>query len=202
VISRTIPLASIIFIWALVAVSPVSISAQNDDEIPKIKKFRWTETPDGYHITALLNRGFNPQIEDALNAGIPVSFHYYLNFELYRWYWNNKVVSGTESIYTVTYDTLRKVYTIVRKKSGEPRPLSISTTDDEAIMRSMMCSFEGDLDVNRNRLADDRQYLFTLIAKVKFDTDSRAFELALSFGSENFETPLSRHKLRRKGETK
>ncbi len=169
-----------------------AIYARSQKDNPKIKQFRWTETDSGFHVSALLNRAFNHEVEETINAGIPTTFHYYLYLKQMRWYWDNKIISEAECWHTVTYDTLRKVYTIVCQRTGDLEPYLEVTTEDPAEMRTLMNTFQGDLKIDRNRFNDNKQYYLSLQVTLKTEKLPPPWDKILFFMSPDFKTEISR----------
>jgi hypothetical protein len=162
------------------------------DAIPEIKKFRCSETPYGYHMTAWVQQAFARDLEEAVNAGMPASIIYHVRFKLYRWYWDTRVLREAKYTYTVSCDTLRKTYTIIKKKEGIPQPLSITTTDNPVTMKTMMCSFEGDIDFNLKSIKDGKQYYLALDASIGVDAGSDHWDSVLYSVSDRYDTVVNR----------
>ena len=166
--------------------------ARSFSDQPQINHFRWSETATGFHCTAVLQRGFSSEIEDCIRAGVPATFHFFLKLKQMRWYWDNKVLSSQEYIHTVTYDTLRKVFTIEKYKLGNSEPFQETQTDDPSEMRRIMSSFEGDLKVSRWRITPEKQHYISLRTTLKTENLPPPWNILLFFISNDFDTETSR----------
>ncbi|MBN1355925.1 DUF4390 domain-containing protein [bacterium] len=181
-----------IFLWALTAAIAHPVRARTAEEQPRFKQFRWSETDTGYRVTSILQNGFNTEIEERINAGIPTSFHYFLSFKRVRWYWDNRILLEREYIHTVTYDTLRKLYTVVKRDSGNSEPIGISTTADFNEMRRLMNTFEGDIPIRRSSLKPNRRHYISIRAVLKTEKLPPPWDVILFFISNDFDTKTSR----------
>jgi hypothetical protein len=166
--------------------------AETDESNPSLKKFRSMETPYGFHLTAFLSRSFSGETEESLNAGMAVTIEYHLRFKQYRWYWDTKVLGEAKYSNTVIYDTLRRIYTITRRKSGASNPIGITTTEDAATMKLIMSSFEGDLDFNLRGIKEGKQYYFALQASISAEAASKSWDSALYANPAAIESPITR----------
>jgi len=166
--------------------------AGSDRESPRIKQFRWTEIEKGFHVSAILHRGFHREIEESINAGVPTIFYYYLYFKRVRWYWDNQVISKSEYKHVVTYDTLRKMYSVTYQRSGENEPYFIESTDDPAKMRTLMSTFNGNIEVPPDTIKAGKQYYLSLEAIMHTDKIPPPWDKILFFISHDFETGTSR----------
>lgn len=171
---------------------PVLTNADSNTNEPRIKQFRWSETPSGFHVWAILEKGFQRDIEEAIMAGIPTSIRFQLKFKQYRWYWDNKYLCDTTITHTVRYDTLRKVFTITKSRSGVKQPYSVTTTEDVTIMREIMSSFDSEVEISLKTIKDDKQYYFSLRAIIETETDEGSWNSMLYWASTRNETPINR----------
>ncbi len=181
---------SLMFVFILVLAG--SVHARSNDNRARFKKFRWSETKQGFHVTAILQKGFSREIEESINAGIPTTFHFYLRLKRMRWFWDNKIVSSAEFFHTVTYDTLRKVFKIVKTQAGKKEPLSVTTTDDPAKMRMEMDSFQGDLIYPHHKLKPNHKYYISIRATLRTGKLPPPWDVILFFISHDFDTKTQR----------
>jgi hypothetical protein len=182
---------SIIFLFFLL-IFPMRMIADSVSDEPRIKQFRWSETPFGFHVWATLQRGFQRDIEEAIIAGIPTSFRYQLKFKQYRWYWDNKYLFDMTITHTVRYDTLRKIFTITKLRADVVQPYSVTTTEDITIMREIMSNFDAEVEISPKSIKEDRQYYFSLHAVIETENDESSWNSMLYWASTRNETPINR----------
>jgi hypothetical protein len=184
---------SIFSIFILLAVfASNTLFARSAEAQPKFQQFRWSETNKGFHISAVLQKGFTHEIEETINAGIPTTFHFYLYLKKMRWFWDNKIEASAEVIHTVTFDTLRKVYTISKQRVDSVDPNVQTTTEDPGEMRSQMNTFEGDLEFPADIFKADRQYYISLRATLRTDKLPPPWDTILFFMSHDFDAKTRR----------
>jgi len=187
---NSIAVRFIFCICCIVFIFQMQANASGDK--PRLKRVRWFKTDDGYRVTAILQNGFNRDIEERINAGIPTSFHYILSFKRMRWYWDNRVLQRKETVHTVTYDTLLKQYTVVKQRLNEPDPFSTATTDDSVEMRQLMNRFEGHLYFRNRSLKPNRRHYISIRATLQTERLPPPWDTILFFMSNDFDTNTSR----------
>jgi Domain of unknown function (DUF4390) len=180
----------IICVCFLMSILQIQVAAAGDK--PRLKNVRWFKTDDGYRVTAILQNGFNKDIEERINAGIPTSFHYILSFKRMRWYWDNRILQQKETVHTVTYDTLLKKYTIVKQRLNESESFSTVTTDDSIEMRRLMTRFEGHLYFQNRSLKPNRRHYISIRATLQTERLPPPWDTILFFISNDFDTNTSR----------
>ncbi len=97
-----------------------------------------------------------------------------------------------EYTHTVTYDTLRKHYTITCQRKGDPKPFLVETTDDSFKMRTVMATFKGALNVSSTSILPGKQYYLSLEATMRTENLPGRWNEILFFISNDFETKTSR----------
>lgn len=90
-------------------------------------------------VTADLVNGFNREIINDIQDGIPKDFYYYLLLKRKQKNWFDEEVLAKTLRYTVKYDTLKKQYTIVQR-DGEQ--VSESTVDNIEAMKRMVSKID------------------------------------------------------------
>jgi len=184
--------------WILISVIlPDDIAARTHKDQPRFRKFRWSEADTGYHVTAVLQKGFLREIEESINAGIPTTFRFHLYLKRERWYWDNEIAAEVECHHTVTYDTLQKVYTIVKKKVGSSEVIFTGTTSDPVEMRNMMNGFEAEINFEKKHLKTGRRYYISLRATLRTGKLPPPWDVILFFLSHDFDTQTRREFLPR-----
>ncbi|MBU2538982.1 MAG: DUF4390 domain-containing protein [Proteobacteria bacterium] len=63
-----------------------------------------------------VNNAFTKQMEEGIKNGIPVTFSFYVNLERKRSTWVNQELVSLKFDHTLTYDTLKEEYSIVRSE--------------------------------------------------------------------------------------
>lgn len=67
-----------------------------------------------------VNNAFTKQMEEGIKNGIPVTFNFYVKLEKKRT-WLNQNIASLQFDHTVSYDTLKEEYSIVRSEmAGQP----------------------------------------------------------------------------------
>ncbi len=177
-------------------VGPLTTVYADDEETPAIRRFRWVQTDKGFQVSARLHKGINQDIEEMIDAGIPTTFEFFIALKMKRWYWDSKSLSKAEYFHTVTYDTLRKIYTVSKTRHGDPNPFIVQRTTDVAEMREMLCSFEGRLHYARKDMTPGKDYYVSIRAVMSSEKLPPPFDSLFFFVSQTFETRTYRQAVR------
>ena len=88
-----------------VCLAQVAVHAQSN---PEITQFSLENGSDGLRLSAALSFDLSPQIEDALNRGVPIAFVAQADVMRQRWYWIDKKVSASERHMRLSYQALTR----------------------------------------------------------------------------------------------
>lgn len=147
-------------------------------------------------MSARLHKGINADIEEMIDAGIPTTFQFFIALKMKRWYWDSKSLSKAEYFHTVTFDTLRKIYTISKTRQGDPNPFSVERTTEISEMRELMSSFEGRVNYSRKDMPPGKDYYVSIRAVMSSEKLPPPFDSLLFFVSQSFETRTYRQAVR------
>ncbi|MCD4654385.1 DUF4390 domain-containing protein [bacterium] len=168
---------------------PYSALEASDREKPRIKRFRVFQKADFFFVTGTLFPAFQSDIEASILAGIPTTFRFEIFLKNPRWYWANEILAHAAYLHTVTYDTLRKTYTVTVIREGEAGIILSEETSSRQKMQELMTRFHGDLHFSRFKLFKDKEYYVSLTAtlttrQLPFPWDKLLFFLTSDFNTE------------------
>ena len=108
-----------ILLWALIAclASAGPVAAQ-DAQLTEVVV---TNTRDDLLIYITVEGAFNEEMEAAIQSGVPATFSFVSNLYRVRGLWLDKKIASRRITHTIKYDTLKKVFTVVRSWEAEPQ---------------------------------------------------------------------------------
>ncbi|SHJ25926.1 protein of unknown function [Desulfatibacillum alkenivorans DSM 16219] len=90
-------------------------------EEARITDFVVTNTRDDLLIYLTLEGCFTKDIEEAILTGIPTTFSIFASLSRHRSFWMDKEIADLTITHSITYDSLKKEFTVVRsEKEGPP----------------------------------------------------------------------------------
>ncbi|MBN2255327.1 MAG: DUF4390 domain-containing protein [Deltaproteobacteria bacterium] len=154
-----------------------------------ITNFIITNTPENVIIYCRVINCFTQKMEDAILAGIPTTFTFYVELRRERNYWFDKEISSLEIKHTVKYDTVKKIFYVMRSGSGkEPEQFR-----DFATAKRVMSNLDGVAVSPMKELVRGRSYYVTVKAMLDKVRLPLHMEYVLFFVSLwDFETDLYR----------
>jgi len=179
-------------VWLGCLLLIVSAAAADDLERPRLKRFRAYNQDYTFTVTGILFPAFQPDIEEAILAGTPTTFEFYLYLKRERWYWDNEIIAHATYRHTVTYDTLRKTYTVVITRVGEDGILLTEATESRQRMQELMTHFQGTLEYSPDDLEYNEEYYVSLTASLTTRQLPSPWNKILFFLSSDFKTETSR----------
>jgi len=76
----------------------------------KISDFLITNTPNNVIVYFRVNNCFTDEIREAILAGIPTTFTFYLRLYRQRNFWRDKTLTDLEIKHTIKYDNVKKMF--------------------------------------------------------------------------------------------
>jgi len=124
------------FLFLLILLTPTRLFAAGPERIRRV-------TPEIINqeivVTAELVNGFNKEIIDDIQDGIPKDFYYYVLLKRKQKNWFDEEVLAKTIRYTVKYDTLKKKYTITEREGEQ---VVESTVDDIEMMKRIVSKID------------------------------------------------------------
>ncbi|PIE70174.1 MAG: hypothetical protein CSA22_09390 [Deltaproteobacteria bacterium] len=117
------------------------------DEKARINNMTIQYTDETLAVDLDVTGAFINRIDNAIQSGVPTTFSFFISLHQVRKLWMDKKLAAVEVVHTITYDPIKKKYTVNRSWDEEP-PL---ITDDYEAARILMTHVKGltisDLDV-------------------------------------------------------
>ncbi len=138
-----------------------------------------------------VENAFTPELLNGVQNGLPLTFSYQINLEMVRSSWLNKEIYSGNIDYTLTYDNLKKEYTVAYDRGlsaqGVDKENKI-TTKNLLEAQERMVELNGIPIVPLTALKADGQYI--LKARVVLDKKSLPFNFnyLIPFSFWNLET--------------
>lgn len=131
-----------------------------------------------------VNNAFTKQMEEGIKNGIPVTFNFYVKLEKKRT-WLDQGIASLQFDHTLSYDTLKEEYSIVRSETGG-QPFR---TKSLAEAKKAMAQLNGPPISPLKALLPEAGYLLRVKAKLAEKTLPLYFHYVIPFWSLwNFET--------------
>jgi hypothetical protein len=128
-----------------------------------ITNFIITNTQENVIIYCRVVNCFTQKMEDAILAGIPTTFTFYVELRRERDYWFDREISSVEIRHTIKYDTVKKIFYVARSNGGkEPEQFT-----DFATAKRAMSDLNGVTVASMKELEKGRRYYVTV--KVMLD---------------------------------
>jgi hypothetical protein len=109
---------------------------------------------DSVLVSFELTDGYTPEVKDAVHSGLKTTFTYTVELRQDVPAWVDRTIATSVITNTVQYDNLTRRATLTRTLDGHVE--STQTTEDEAVMRQWMTTFQkmplfktGELEQNR-----------------------------------------------------
>ena len=124
-----------------------------------------------------VNNAFTKQMEEGIKNGIPVTFNFYVKLERKRNTWLNQQLVSLQFDHTLSYDTLKEEYSIVRSEtSGQT-----FRTKSLAEAKKAMAQLNGPPIVPLKSLLPEAGYLLRVKAKLAEKTLPLYFHYVIPF---------------------
>ncbi len=124
-----------------------------------------------------VNNAFTKQMEEGIKNGIPVTFNFYVKLERKRNTWMNQQLVSLQFDHTLSYDTLKEEYSIVRSEtSGQT-----FRTKSLAEAKKAMAQLNGPPVAPLKSLLPDAGYLLRVKAKLAEKTLPLYFHYVIPF---------------------
>lgn len=124
-----------------------------------------------------VNNAFTKQMEEGIKNGIPVTFNFYVKLERKRNTWLNQQLVSLQFDHTLSYDTLKEEYSIVRSDtSGQT-----FRTKSLAEAKKAMAQLNGPPIVPLKSLLPEAGYLLRVKAKLAEKTLPLYFHYVIPF---------------------
>jgi hypothetical protein len=103
---------SIFFAWALMCFAPMLFSSAPAQAAGvEVMNAKLESTDEGYRVFVSFSFELGPDLKNAINEGIPVSFTAEVEINRPRWYWfDEKTIRSSQTV-KVQYDLWRRQYT-------------------------------------------------------------------------------------------
>jgi hypothetical protein len=109
-----------------------------------------------------VNNAFTKQMEEGIKNGIPVTFNFYVKLEKKRSTWMNQELASLRFDHTLSYDTLKEEYSIVRSEQAG----QIVRTKSLAEAKKAMAQLNGPPVSPLRALQPEAGYLLRVKAKL------------------------------------
>lgn len=117
-----------------VALPAPALAARIADLVPVVRD-------EGVFVSFRVEEAFTPEMERAIETGLPVSFRYNVELKRVRRIWFDERVSRRRIRTTVVYDNLTQRYSLTREIDGEIDRTTVVA--DAEVMRRFMTTFES-----------------------------------------------------------
>lgn len=128
----------------------------------KITNFLVTNTADDVLVYFGVTGCFTKDMEEAILAGIPVTFTFLLELYQERKYWLDKKESYLKVKHTIKYDNVKKTFYVSFTENGG-KPVAFSDFDEA---KEAMADVNGIIITPLNLLRRDRQYYIRVKAQM------------------------------------
>ncbi len=107
-------------------------------------------------VTFELTDGFTDEIRAAVRSGLKTTFTYIVDLRLEVPAWIDRTIASAVITNSVEYDNLTRLHSVVRVLDGKVE--STDVTDDEAMVRRLMTSFQRLPLFRTSALVPNREY--------------------------------------------
>jgi Domain of unknown function (DUF4390) len=111
---------------------------------------------DSVLVSFELTDGYTPEVKDAVHSGLKTTFTYTVELRQDVPAWVDRTIATSVITNTVQYDNLTRRATLTRTLDGHVE--SIETTQDEAVMRQWMTTFQKMPLFKTAELEQNREY--------------------------------------------
>lgn len=132
----------------------------SEEKKPALANIIVTTSEEDMLLFVTIKDGFNQKMIEGVKSGLPVSFTFHMELKRIRTWWFNDTLLNSEITRTLTYDALKKEYSI----SFSEKENKTITTRSVIEAKRLISSLSGYPIVRRARLIPDAPY--TLRVKV------------------------------------
>ncbi|HIF02975.1 MAG TPA: DUF4390 domain-containing protein [Nitrospinaceae bacterium] len=118
-------------------------------------------------INARLVEGFTPDIEEAVENGIPLTFIFEAELRQANYLWNDTLISRNIIKHVIKYDSLKQVYRFTETGKGVKRKIA---TRNKQKSQKMMLTLSNIPIASARRIASNEKYYIRI--KASLETDS------------------------------
>ena len=120
---------------------------------------------DSVLVSFELTDGYTPEVKDAVHSGLKTTFTYTVELRQDVPAWVDRTIATSVITNTVQYDNLTRRATLTRTLDGHVE--STQTTEDEAVMRQWMTTFQKMPLFKTAELEQNREYLVRVRATAR-----------------------------------
>lgn len=153
----------LIFLLALshnIIFVPASLSQEKTG--PEITDILVTTSKDHLLLFCAIKNSFTPEMLEGIHNGIPVTFTFDINLERIKPKWFNETITDTTLQHTLSFDSLKEVYQVVRSEK-QTNPV-VTDSIEKAI--GFMSELNGLRIFDRKELIPDARYVIKVKAKL------------------------------------
>lgn len=147
----------------LVVIALILIPFASFAEEAKITNFLITNTPENVLIYFRVQDCFTEKMEEAILAGIPTTFTFYIKLRRERNFWLDKEILSREIKNTIKYDNIKKIF-FVSSNGGEKEPDQFK---DFKRAKRAMSELNGVIVAPMKDLLRDRNYYVMVKAELE-----------------------------------
>lgn len=156
-------LISLIFLLFIFIAPASSLLIAQDNSSPELKDIIVTTSSTDLILFATVEHSFTEQMITGVQNGIPITFTFYLELEKIRSGWFDASLVDTTITHTMTYDSLKEEYQIVRSdKNGK-----VKTTRSLEEAKQLMAELNSVHVIRLNELEPDSPYSLRLKATLE-----------------------------------
>lgn len=154
-------------------ISPVSVKAGEASIVDLVVANSKTDLLAFFNI----DEAFNSDLIEGVKHGIPVTFIFEVGLDMTRNGWLDKSIVSGSFEHTLTYDSLKKMYTVRQTEMGE----EVYLTDDFNKAQRLMSEANGIKIVSLKKLVPDRHYTLRVKATLEKTTLPLKFHYLIPF---------------------
>jgi len=156
-------LVSLIFLLFIFIAPASSLLIAQDNSTPELKDIIVTTSSTHLILFATVENSFTEQMITGVQNGIPITFTFYLELEKLRSKWFDASLVDTTITHTMTYDSLKEEYQIVRSdKKGK-----VKTTRSLEEAKQLMSELNSIQVIKLSELEPDAAYSLHLKATLE-----------------------------------
>lgn len=156
-------LVSLIFLLFIFIAPASSLLIAQDNSTPELKDIIVTTSSTHLILFATVENSFTDQMITGVQNGIPITFTFYLELEKLRSKWFDASLVDTTITHTMTYDSLKEEYQIVRSdKKGK-----VKTTRSLEEAKQLMSELNSIQVIKLSELEPDAAYSLHLKATLE-----------------------------------
>ena len=152
------PKQAIFCVLALLSLTATLAAAEGLRIVPLVRE-------DRVLVTFELADGFTDEVRDAIRSGLKTTFTYTVDLRLEVPVWVDRTIATTVVANSVEYDNLARIHTLVRVVDGKVE--NQQRTDNEAVVRQLMTSFQRLPLFRTSILEPNREYYVRITATAR-----------------------------------